>query len=300
MDPLFDFPSTPNVHHRELVMRMTSSLESGKYSDLTIKCRGREFHVHRVVLCTASKVFATACDGAFKEAQNGKIDLSEDDPGAIQRMLEYLYSADYDEMDHPHKEEKESSDEHQCSAVTQSPKPSPIKANDATSDEWAQTPRSLSRVTLGRLAELDGEFQGVIASAPLNNVLVYATADKYELQSLKKMSRGKFQSCCRYVWDGDDILTVLQLVYQTTPSADRGLCDIILEVYSNHRDQLMHNVRLPEIFENDATLAFDVFSRVKEDLDTRVSTLEKCYDDLSDSLQQAQKGSRKKRKHGPR
>ena len=40
-------------------------LDSGKYSDLTLRCGEKEWHVHRVYLCGRSKFFAAACDGGF-------------------------------------------------------------------------------------------------------------------------------------------------------------------------------------------------------------------------------------------
>ena len=38
----------------------------GKNTDFTITCGGREFKVHRVVLCAQSKFFARMCEGDFK------------------------------------------------------------------------------------------------------------------------------------------------------------------------------------------------------------------------------------------
>jgi hypothetical protein len=45
--------------HREL-------LETGKFSDLTIKCRGESFKVHKAVICPLSPFFMKACDGEFQ------------------------------------------------------------------------------------------------------------------------------------------------------------------------------------------------------------------------------------------
>jgi len=41
-------------------------LKSGRYSDLTIKCHGRVFKVHRNIIAVQSKPLAAAIDGDFK------------------------------------------------------------------------------------------------------------------------------------------------------------------------------------------------------------------------------------------
>jgi hypothetical protein len=61
-----------------------------------ISCRGKEYHVHRAVVCTQSDFFSAACRGTFKEAQEGKIDLPDDDPRLVDIMVHYLYHFDYD------------------------------------------------------------------------------------------------------------------------------------------------------------------------------------------------------------
>jgi hypothetical protein len=41
-------------------------LHSPEYSDLTLQCQGREFKVHKVVVCTQSRVLAAAVQGEFE------------------------------------------------------------------------------------------------------------------------------------------------------------------------------------------------------------------------------------------
>ncbi|KAK4245719.1 hypothetical protein C7999DRAFT_33934 [Corynascus novoguineensis] len=76
-----------------LVDRLYSS---GEYSDLVISCRREEYHVHRAIVCTQSEFFAAACRTSFKEAQEGKVDLPDDDPRLVHIMIHYLYHFDYD------------------------------------------------------------------------------------------------------------------------------------------------------------------------------------------------------------
>lgn len=45
---------------------LASLLRDPKYSDLKICCDSRDFAVHRVIVCSASKVLARECDGAFE------------------------------------------------------------------------------------------------------------------------------------------------------------------------------------------------------------------------------------------
>ncbi|KAF2104551.1 hypothetical protein NA57DRAFT_51371 [Rhizodiscina lignyota] len=84
--------TAPNV---ELMSALSTLLEAGKYSDLTIKCGARKFAVHRALICSRSGFFDGACSNAFREAQSGIIDLSEDDEEAVEHMVNYFYHLDY-------------------------------------------------------------------------------------------------------------------------------------------------------------------------------------------------------------
>ncbi|KAF8853786.1 hypothetical protein BDZ45DRAFT_748228 [Acephala macrosclerotiorum] len=70
-------------------------LDSKKYSDLTLKCKGKGFKVYRAIVCTRSAFLSKAIDGDFKEATLGEIDLSADELSVIEAMIKYLYTDDY-------------------------------------------------------------------------------------------------------------------------------------------------------------------------------------------------------------
>ncbi|KAL9560968.1 hypothetical protein ACKAV7_014997 [Fusarium commune] len=70
-------------------------LKTGDYSDLVISCGKDQYRVHKAIICPRSHFFKAACDGEFKEAQTGTIDLPDDDPVAVRMMIEYLYHDTY-------------------------------------------------------------------------------------------------------------------------------------------------------------------------------------------------------------
>ncbi|KAL6240234.1 hypothetical protein RBB50_012871 [Rhinocladiella similis] len=73
---------------------------SAKYSDLALVCQGQEFHVHRAIVCPQSKFFEAACGGDFKEAHSNRIELEDDDPATVERMITFMYTFNYNDEQH--------------------------------------------------------------------------------------------------------------------------------------------------------------------------------------------------------
>jgi hypothetical protein len=76
-------------------------LSSEKYSDLTIKCRGREFKVHKAILCPQSEVISTQCDIDMRERRTGVIEHEEFDDDTMKRMIAFAYKKEYDTTRRP-------------------------------------------------------------------------------------------------------------------------------------------------------------------------------------------------------
>ncbi|KAF7936871.1 hypothetical protein BELL_0012g00370 [Botrytis elliptica] len=68
---------------------------TGKYTDLIIKCQGKEFKVHRAIICSQSKPLAAAIDHGFKEATDGVFDFDEEEPEIVEYMIRFLYDGLY-------------------------------------------------------------------------------------------------------------------------------------------------------------------------------------------------------------
>ncbi|KAI0477224.1 BTB/POZ protein [Xylariaceae sp. FL0804] len=67
-------------------------LSSSDLSDVVLKCEGREWKLHKLMLVTRSKWFEKALCGDFKEAQNNEVILEEQDPEIVNLMVHWIYT----------------------------------------------------------------------------------------------------------------------------------------------------------------------------------------------------------------
>ncbi|KAI8720199.1 BTB domain-containing protein [Fusarium sp. LHS14.1] len=70
-------------------------LQTGRFSDCTIVCHGKEFKLHKVVICAQSPVIAAALEKASKESQRSSLTITTFDLATVECMVEYLYRDDY-------------------------------------------------------------------------------------------------------------------------------------------------------------------------------------------------------------
>lgn len=72
--------------------------DTGLFSDCTIHCRNKTWHLHRSVLAQRCSFFRACFANSFREslpnAKTGNIEVSmhEDEPEALERMLKWLYN----------------------------------------------------------------------------------------------------------------------------------------------------------------------------------------------------------------
>ncbi|KAL9576102.1 MAG: hypothetical protein Q9212_007383, partial [Teloschistes hypoglaucus] len=77
--------------HEAMFGRIYQSFKEGRWTDLTITCRGQKFECHKAVVCSQVKFFDAACRNGLKESETSTIDLPEDDPKLVKFMLHFLY-----------------------------------------------------------------------------------------------------------------------------------------------------------------------------------------------------------------
>ncbi|PGG95138.1 hypothetical protein AJ80_10017 [Polytolypa hystricis UAMH7299] len=79
---------------------LSSIRETGLFSDLTLCCQSKNFAIHRCIVCLQSEYFKKALTGDFKEASSRIINL-DDDPFIVEKIVQYLYGANYDDDSSP-------------------------------------------------------------------------------------------------------------------------------------------------------------------------------------------------------
>ncbi|KAF5556620.1 hypothetical protein FMEXI_1092 [Fusarium mexicanum] len=66
-----------------------------EFTDFTFICGAVQFPVHKVIVCSQSKVFHAACTGPFKESSTNEFDLSESSVDHVTWLIDFLYKGAY-------------------------------------------------------------------------------------------------------------------------------------------------------------------------------------------------------------
>lgn len=228
----------PDIHNDRVLATMKSLWTSELYSDMIIICGQKEYKVHRAIICPRSTFFTAAFKGQFKvsiywedhgskadgeqEATTATITLDDDDPSTVDRMLLYLYTLDYpdaDVQDIPAKDV----------AMDNSLPPDPQnKTSTATGEEMDS----------GTVSEL-GESATLDDPRMMNNVLVYAIAEKYDIPELKDLAKRKFETLVNSKWPHEDLDTVTEAIFSTTPDGDMGLRQVVIDICAQHFQEIL-------------------------------------------------------------
>ena len=73
----------------------------------------------------------------------------------------------------------------------------------------------------------------------MNNVLVYAIAEKYDIPDLKALAKHKFQDLAWSKWPHEDLHAVVESVFSTTPDNDMGLRQVVLDICEEHFEDIL-------------------------------------------------------------
>lgn len=188
------------------------------------------------------------------------ITLNDDEPQTIKRMLFYLYTLDYPDYNVPDIQAEPVTTEH-----------SPLlhlRHNTSTSVEEVTDLATELEVSEGAATD-DPRM--------MNNVLVYAVAEKYDIPDLKALAKRKFQNLVESKWPHDSFGAIAESVFSTTPDGDMGLRQIVL-------DCSKHNVQDILKDKDSRTVLFDIEAVAAVVLDAAVQKLDQVDLLLNEAL----------------
>ena len=96
MDPM---EASCTQRTEDILTGMKKMLSDSLHSDLTIKCGGEEFKVHKAVLASQSPVFRRMLESDMKEQRTNVIEISDVDQAVISDMLAYIYTGSVPNLD---------------------------------------------------------------------------------------------------------------------------------------------------------------------------------------------------------
>ena len=153
-----------------------------------------------------------------QEGKTGIITLQDDDTPTVRRMLKYLYTLDYDDTGEP---ANVANYAHGKGASTN------LQATTATDEE-----QSSGDDPLGNYHHL------------LNNIAVYAIADKYDIPELEMLAATRFESALHGSGLGSDLAglpAIVDAVFDTTPDVKRGLRDVMIRYCKCWKKEIIDN-----------------------------------------------------------
>jgi hypothetical protein len=207
--------------------------------------------VSRNVLCSFVPCGRVNADCFSQEAYSKRIELKDDDPETVERMISFLYTFDYkDEACRDHESTKINSEYDSGDEAGE--------IQDMVEPIEDQAPPEATDSVLENEASNGQDYQPTIFSA----VRVYAIADKYDIQGLKRLAKQRFCEWAATNWACEDFPAIAREVFESTPSSDRGLRDFILGIVTDHADVFIKNDDFLSLVEDVGELRLGIFRQL--------------------------------------
>jgi hypothetical protein len=204
------------------------------------------FDVHAVVVCSASDFFKRGLKFALgKEAPERIIDLPEDDPEMIRRLITFLYLGDYDPTDTLADFTKFNNiKQHVSTTVAASTHHSRkgalgLSVTDSCACLSPNTKNIQQPIAKGKASNPPHDHAlfpkpsyAIEITEPLTiHATMYALGDKYQVEGLSQLAKEKFESCIDHHAHSEDFISAVQIAYSSTPESNRGLRDAVLSAF---------------------------------------------------------------------
>ncbi|RMY49792.1 hypothetical protein D0865_07286 [Hortaea werneckii] len=248
-----------DIHTQSLLSEVAELWRTGEGSDITIKCEGREFKVHRLI---------AACQNGMLESQTGVIEHKTFDADTVERLLEYVYTRDY-----------------------QLPEPTAVSVR-----------------AIGTSEPNGGTDEVTITDANAKCILhtrMYAIGDYYQLPTLKDRALFRVQSAVQVEFEADGFAYVVKEVHELIGKhekdfhhAIRKLCLSQLDTLTKDKTFMTAIAQVAEMQELTASLLNEVFEKLNGEASYANTLLEDLNCAESDLIDAQQKHERERQAHG--
>ena len=159
----------------------------------------------------------------MQEANTRIIELDHDDFESVDRMLSYFYGPDYDDRDWTFMEKFNDN---------------MIMRPDAEVDLLSQEKVTFNTQGLPVQHKTYPDSNQTLEDSRLtarhirmlNNIHVYAIAEKYDIPTLKSLAICKFEDLAVHFTLYPDFTSIIREVYESTPESDKGLRSIVIRL----------------------------------------------------------------------
>jgi hypothetical protein len=186
--------------------------------------------VSRNVLNIFIPYLQVKADGVSQEAYSKRIELKDDEPETVERMISFMYTFDYKDEVYRDDESVETGSEHGSSDEAG-------EIQDVVEPTENQALPEATESVLENGASAGRDYQSTLFSS----VRVYAIADKYDIPGLKELAKQRFCEWAAMNWACEDFPAIAREVFESTPSSDRGLRDFVLGIVTDHADVFIKN-----------------------------------------------------------
>ncbi|KAI4099365.1 MAG: hypothetical protein LQ339_006040 [Xanthoria mediterranea] len=203
--------------------------DSGNFTDFTIACGKLEWKVHRVVICSHSDYFRRL--EGFEEGKTSRLDLQEENPAVVAKLVNYLYTCDYDDcvFDFPGHDSEDSN----------------AKESEEASNEDSRERSKSQAFKPGELAL---------------HARMYVVGDMYCVDQLKLLAKAKFSAALVNDWDKEDFPEIIRFIYDNTVSSDRGLRESLVPTLLQHKEILRADDTFMNVVETHGEFARDLIN----------------------------------------
>ena len=180
-------------------------------------------------------------------------------------MLLYLYTFNYDDGECQLGGEIEGAQEQGQKDPSDPSPPAPTRPSSAFSEDSISSENAVPVSTTPPSPVSSENVIPVVNTTKekmMNNVLVYALADKYDIPELKTLAATKFAVLKGENSSLEDIATTATAVFTTTPASDQGLRAIVIDAVGESVDDALKSEGIITTMEQHGSFALGVLRYV--------------------------------------